>query len=357
MSIATSTYHHLRQPTLFAGVRKTIRSRDELGPLHDLLKEHVEPIAVGPLMLIFRFDTPVDGFDAELGYPVSEEVLTEMVRTHTLREMHFFGAKGSGTVEEIRKAQGAVYQQMNVSGLSPELELVEIYHQFDPDKMENNVFEVHGSFLAWPEIYFKQLTRVLGETEAKRIWEGGEQITPFTPVDERVQWVSQSISRLKEVTTRPQQFDILSRVALVRPTEEIQKHKQSYLQHHNFDRVVEEVVSFLENGPSKGFPEKPQLDGLYLRSSKVPRNRQAYDSATTHLEKRKTYCFCSLVREASDPRIDPIFCYRAAGWDRQFWEEVLDVDFVDCTVTKSILKGDNYCAWTFELNKEVEEEE
>jgi hypothetical protein len=81
----------------------------------------------------------------------------------------------------------------------------------------------------------------------------------------------------------------------------------------------------------------------------VPYNRKKYQEAKTHTEKRKAYCFCSLVREARDPRIDPVFCYRAAGWDRQFWEPILGIEFKKCRITHSILKGDGFCAWDYYL--------
>jgi len=56
------------------------------------------------------------------------------------------------------------------------------------------------------------------------------------------------------------------------------------------------------------------------------------------------------VFEATNPRIDPIFCYRAAGWDRQFWELILGRQLGKCRITHSILKGDGFCAWDFDLS-------
>jgi hypothetical protein len=117
-----------------------------------------------------------------------------------------------------------------------------------------------------------------------------------TPVDERCLWVAASIERLKACTTVDQQYDILSRLAVVRPPENIVKYKAIY------DR-----------------------------------------------ERSMAFCFCSLVREATDPRIDPIFCYDPAGWARQLWEPVLGVELSRCTITHSILKGDAFCAWDCHL--------
>ena len=105
----------------------------------------------------------------------------------------------------------------------------------------------------------------------------------------------------------------------------------------------------LEQTRTGGYIDPPRFDGKILHMSKVPYNKKKYMEAKTHKEKRKAYCFCNLVREADNPQIDPIFCYRAAGWSRQFWEPILGVEFKKCEITHSILKGDNFCAWDYYL--------
>ena len=44
-----------------------------------------------------------------------------------------------------------------------------------------------------------------------------------------------------------------------------------------------------------------------------------------------------------------MFCYRAAGWARQLYEPVLGVELERCTITHSILAGDPFCAWDYEI--------
>ena len=207
-----------------------------------------------------------------------------------------------------------------------------------------------ASYLAWPEVYRAQLARVLGEDAARGVWQGGELVTPHTPVDERCAWVAASIGRLKARTTADQQFDILSRVALVRPQEDIGQYTTIYRRDRDIQAVfrsLHEHQSKTRFGPSI---DPPTFDGKVLHDSKAAYNREAYLAAKTHEERRRAYCFCSLVREAKDPEIDPIFCYRAAGWARQLWEPVLDVQFSRCTITHSILKGDPFCAWDYHLS-------
>jgi len=339
----------VRPTTLFAGIRKPITSREQLIPRARILEDLCKGKIAGPLTHIFRFDTPVEGYDSEIGFPVTEGVSTDEVATHTLRRMHFYAKTHEGPIEELSSTTGSLYSYMNTTGLSPELELVETYLDHQPGKQLGGRVDILASFLAWPEVYREQLTRVLGPSAAAAVWKGGETLTPHTLVDPRAAWVGQSLDRLKKSSTQVQQFDVLSRVALIRPTEDVAVYKALYEETGKVEAVFKAQHDKLSQGRTGGFVDPQTFDGRTLHVSKVPYNRKAYDAATTPGERRKAYCFCNLVREAESPRIDPIFCYRAAGWARQFWEPILGVEFAGCKITHSILKGDDYCAWDYRL--------
>lgn len=340
----------VREKTLFAGIRKPIKERSELVPRIAQLRKACAGKTAGNLTHIFRFDTPVDGFDSEIGFPVSAAVNTNEIKTHTLRKMSFYSLQHEGPLETLSQSSGKLYNYMRKTGLSPELELVEIYDEYKADKSVPQKIQVMAAFLAWPEVYMEQLDRVLGKAVAEEIWRGGEKITPHTLVDERCAWVAETIDRLKKQTTPEQQFDILSRVALIRPVEDVMKYKKMYDETEDINVIFEAQEKQLQQTPTGGFVDPPRFDGKILHVSKVPYDKKAYMEAKTHREKRKAYCFCNLVREAADPQVDPIFCYRAAGWARQFWEPILEVEFKNCTITHSILKGDNFCAWDYHLD-------
>ena len=344
--------HVIREKTLFAGIRSPIKGREELLPRMEEVRKACEEKAVGPLTHIFRFDTPVEGYDSEIGFPVSEEVNIGDVKTHTLRKLHFFSLLHPEPVRQLRETTGKISAHMNRVGLSSELELVEIYHQYDPNDESANQIEAQISFLAWPEVYWEQLVRVLGTDLAKEIWTGGKEVTPFTLVDDRAKWVGETLERLKRHTDQDQQFDILSRVALVRPCEDTAKYKAMYEDSGgSIEAILDAQNKALSDTRTGGFIDPPWCNGKVLHLSKVAYNRDAYDKAKTHDELRKAYCFCSLIREAGGPKVDPIFCYRAAGWARQFWEPILGVEFKHCTITKSILNGDSVCAWEYRLDR------
>jgi effector-binding domain-containing protein len=339
----------VRPETLFAGIRKPISDRAELEPRIAVLEKACGSKIEGPLTHIFRFDTPVEGFDSEIGFPVSEPVNTAEVKTHTLRSMRFYSALHEGPNDTLRETIGMLYKRMYAAGLSAELELVEIYHHRDLEQPAGSKTQVMVSFLAWPEVYKAQLVRVLGDEKARAIWEGGERMTPYTLVDERCAWVAASIDRLKASTTVDQQFDILSRVALIRPQEDVKQYKEIYARERDMNAVLQAQHEKMSKTRFGSFVDPPTFDGKILHVSKPPYDREGYLAATTQTDRRKAYCFCSLVREASDPHIDPIFCYRAAGWARQLYEPILGVKFKRCLITHSILKGDDFCAWDYHL--------
>jgi len=339
----------VRDAVLFAGIRKPITRRSELEPRIEQVTRACEGKTAGPLTHIFRFDTPVEGYDSEIGYPVSAAVDDGEVRTHRLHSMPFFAAMHEGGVATLRETSAELSAYMNRVGLSPELELVEVYHDGSPATRPDGRVEVMAAFLAWPEVYREQLTRVLGREAADEIWQGGEAITPHTLVDERSAWVAASIARLKARTDERQQFDILSRVTLKRPEEDVAHYKAIYDETRSVQAVFDALADKLSKTPTGAFVDPPRFDGKVLHASKVPRDGKSYREARAPVERRKAYCFCALVREAADPRVDPIFCYRAAGWDRQFWEPILGVQFTACRITHSILKGDAFCAWDYEV--------
>lgn len=339
----------VRKEILFAGIRKPIKKREELLPRIKQLRQICGNKISGPLTNIFRFDTPVEGYDSEVGFPVSEVVNRGDIVTHKLRSMHFYSASHEGPVNSIGKATGKLYQYMNRTGLSPELELVEVYHHYDLNKFENVNVEVMASYLPWPEVYRNQLIRVLGNQKTDLIWKGGELMTPHTLVDPRCDWVGKSIDILIKNSSPDQQFDILSRVALIRPEEDINQYKKIYEKSKNIEDIFKIQHEKLAKTRTGGFLDPPRFDGKILHVSKVPYNKKKYVEAKTHREKRKAFCFCNLIREAENPRVDSKFCYRAAGWARQFWEPILGVEFKRCDITHSILKGDDFCAWDYHL--------
>ena len=128
------------------------------------------------------------------------------------------------------------------------------------------------------------------------------------------------------------------------------KYKKIFDETGDVNEILETQNAGLKASPTGGTIDPWWYGDGVLHLSKVAFNRKQYDEASTPDEIRKAYCFCALIREAKAPNVDPIFCYRAAGWARQFWEPILGTEFKKCTITHSILKGDKFCAWDYELS-------
>ena len=330
--------HIIREKTLFASIRRPIKKRADLEPYVNTLKKSCEGKINGPLTLIFHYDTPVDGFDAEIGFPVSEKVEIEPISSRILGRNEFLSSLHSGKAEKIGEAYQRVYSLMYKNGISPGMSTVEIFHEFDFAKPDNIKVEVMGSIHMWNYLYKTALKKFLGEEKQHQIYLDGDKITPLSGIEERTPWVKNTLDRLKKESSQEEQFQILSHIALVRPMEEIKQYKHKYLEKNN----VQDVITLLKS--KLKWIAEPEIKENYVHISKIARNREGFDKAKTHDEKRSHYCFCRLVSEAANlPTIDPIFCYRAAGWAAQLWEEILQKPVIKCDIVKSVLKGDDYC--------------
>ncbi|UYP43766.1 hypothetical protein NEF87_000051 [Candidatus Lokiarchaeum ossiferum] len=330
--------HVIREETLFASIRKPIKKRADLEPQVKILKEECHGRIVGPLTLIFHYDTPVEGFDAEIGFPVSEKVEKAGISSRILGRNEFLSNTHSGKPDKIGEAYQKVYGLMYKNGISPGMSTVEIFHDYDFDNPKTVKIEVQGSIHMWNYLYKRALNKYLGHEKQEKIYLDGDKITPFTKINDRIQWVKKTLERLKQESSKEEQFQILSHIALDRPIEEINQFKEKYLENHDVRDIINHLKTELQ------FIIEPEIKENYVHISKVARDREGYDKATNHDEKRKHYCFCRLVSEAASlPDIDPIFCYRAAGWAAQLWEEILQKPVIKCDIVKSVLKGDEVC--------------
>ena len=330
--------HVIRENTLFASIRKPIKKRGELQPYVSILQDVCQGRIIGPLTLIFHYDTPVDGFDAEIGFPISEKINHPEINSRILGRNEFLSSVHSGSPDKIGDAYQRVYGLMYKNGISPGMSTVEIFHDYDFDNPESVKIEVQGSIHMWNYLYKHALNKYLGQKKEEQIYLDGDKITPFTSINERIEWVKETIARLKQQSTKEEQFQVLSHIALDRPLEEINQYKEKYRENHNLQDVIELLKAKLEKIVA------PEIKDNYVHISKVARDRKGYDEAANHDEKRASYCFCRLISEAANlPDIDPIFCYRAAGWAAQLWEEILQKPVIKCDIVKSVLKGDDFC--------------
>ena len=343
----------IREAKYFTGIRKPIKSREEIFPRVKKIREALNIEDNIPFVHLLRFDTPVDGYDSEVGFFLNSEVNQNEIKTSMLRKHYYIVKTHCGPLSKIRETTIDIYKQLNKSGLAAELEIMETYKKIDfnnPESDENEI-EIAVSYLAWKEVYYENLIKNLDKKTAEEIWSGGEELTPFTDVNTRAKWVGESLLRLKKYTNNQEQYNILSRVCLKRPIEDTNYYKLYYEETKSLEKTLQKHNEDLEKlrGESGGYVEKPFVNDKVLHLSKVPYSPKAYGNASTETERRKAFCFCTLIREVDNPQIDPIFCFRATGWARQFWEGITGLEFKNCRIIKSILKGDEICSWEYDL--------
>ncbi len=75
------------QEMLVASIRKPAKSRSELKSRFEKLKKNLGDRISGPAFLIVHYDTPVeDGFNAEVGYPLSKEFEIDELKSRRCKE-------------------------------------------------------------------------------------------------------------------------------------------------------------------------------------------------------------------------------------------------------------------------------
>lgn len=341
MSSSPQINHKVREEALYASIRKTVQNRDEILSYKDTVDEAI-PEKLGDLVVIYHYDTPVKGFDAEIGYFVDEEINTDIISTRKYLLNEFLTLSHYGSIKDISKSVSKIYKFMYEQGISAGMELIEVYHKVN-EADDDFVVTIEASMHMWLRLYRINLEKILGNELTNIIWKGGEHITPLINIEDRVLWVTNSLSKLKKHSDEKQQFEIISRIALTRPKEETGLFKELFKETGDINLVMEKRVG------SQFWVSEPRIEGNMIITSKTPRRKDLYQEAITFDEMRNHYCHCILVAMSKSPKIDPIFCYRAAGWARQLWEDVLEKPVISCSIHKSMLKGDEYCEFALEF--------
>ncbi len=348
MSIKSEIEHKWLEETLVATTRLNLKRREELEPLLDELARHIpEEYIAGPAFCIFYFVSSVtEGYDAEIGFPVTRAVETDMVTTRTLPEMEVLSLRDSS--ENLQETYGKLYGYAAEHGIISDEFCREVYSNAnDEGKREVELqFVVHN----WNELLAQNSERVLGEEAKRQIVQGSEELTVDSSVAERFQWVKGVMEQLQRLADENEQYDILSMCAHVFPASQIEKLRRVYEGAHkrtgDMLKAVDAVIVFMGN--DSGWGERPRREGRVIYSAKRPRDPEGYEKARNESERRKAYCFCPLVREHLDEGMPRAFCYCGAGWFRRQWEGAIGKP-VTVEIVKSILAGDDLCEFAVHL--------
>ncbi len=346
--------HRKLEQTLVTTARFNPSDRDEVHAAIGRLKQHVpEAHIAGPPFCIFHFITSVkDGIDAEVGFPVTQPVETDELKTKKLPAMEVLSLVHKGPAEDLGKSYRKLYNYAAEHALVSDEFCREVYLQLTPGgKSEIEIqFVVHN----WAELLAAGVKRILGSEAEREVARGSDDLTIDSTVGERFQWVKGAVERLVVLADENEQYDILSRCAHVFPVGQIDKlravYEETFAQAEDVMEAVDSVLGFMEQDP--GWVERPRREGNVIYSTKKPRDQEAYESAQDELEKKKAYCFCPLVREHLEEGMPITFCNCGAGWYRQQWEGTIGMP-VTIQVLRSILKGDDWCEFAIQLPEDL----
>jgi hypothetical protein len=159
-------------------------------------------------------------------------------------------------------------------------------------------------------------------------------------------WSDQAMARLAEQVPDPaaRQRIMLERSCVF--TEEfgdepILKLRKLYAETGDVEAVLDAMRSDRERFG------QPFLEAGKIIEIRDPRDREAYNRATSDRERLMAACYCPLARAAVG-RIPLDYCYCSAGWYRGIYQGIFQRP-VTVTVEKSLLNGDDRCRFSVTL--------
>jgi len=281
--------HKRLKDTLVATARSNLRDREALRPaLRDLKGRVSEAYIAGPAFCIFQFVTSLtEGFDAEVGFPVTRAVEGGAVKTRILPGMEVLSLIHRGPAEGLGESYRRLYGYASEHGLISDEFCREVY--LDSDAEGGGEIEVQFVIHPWEELLATNLAQVLGEEAARQVMQGSDGLTVESGVGERFRWVRGAVERLEGSADEGERYEVLSRCAHVFPGSQIEKLRARYEETKartgDVLAAVDAVIAFMGEDP--GWGERPRREGRVLYSSKKPRDPEGYEQAEDELEKRK----------------------------------------------------------------------
>lgn len=349
--IAEGIQHKTFEDTLVATIRTNVKNRDEVFAIVDRLAGAIpgETIA-GPAFCIFQFISSYEeGFDAEIGLPVTHAVRGDGIETRLLPGLEVLSLVHEGPLANLRESSGKLF------GFAAEHALIsdEFYREvyLDLSDPENSHIEFQFVIHNWNRLLAENLVRVLGGDAQRAVMQGSEALGVESTIDERYTWVQGAMDRLDGLASDDQRFEILSRCAHVFPREPIERAGQVYRQARaRLDDpllAIDAVIEFMDRDRAWGI--RPVREGHTIYATKNPRDPKGYAEAQTDAERRRAYCFCPLIRDhLEDGTLSDTFCYCSSGWERQQWEGAIGQP-VRVEVVKSLLRGNDCCQFAIHL--------
>ncbi|NHJ13510.1 MAG: hypothetical protein EAX95_07520 [Candidatus Thorarchaeota archaeon] len=222
----------------------------------------------------------------------------------------------------------------------------EAFPNLDIENPENTVVEIQAMIIGWEGKLEQHLERVIGKEKKDYVLSGFGNLSLETEQAKRASIIKEAMHRLDEVATEDQKYEALSCCAHEFPAELIEEMRNLYRETKSIDTVIQAMRD------GHYFFPKLRREGNTIYDRKGPARPQAFEQASTRLEKMRAICFCPLLRDVWD-EMPGTFCYCAAGWPKRLFEGILEQP-VKVDVVKALTKGDDYCEFAIHLPEGVE---
>jgi effector-binding domain-containing protein len=331
------------EDALFAHIRRTIASRDELLPIIEELRARLGERVAGPPMAIIHWGGSIEGLDTEVGFPVNSPVEDGDIGTRLLDGGGAAVLTHRGPLEEVRDTYVAGFGPLRSRGLVLASPTREILIAMDPDSPEGIEIELQIPLHDWTGLLAMGIEEVLGPEARDQVMEGVEGLTPDMTIEDRFQWVKAALETLDEIANDEERYWTVSRCADFFPASRVEEMRLVYEENHDVDDVLEAFKA------DTAWYSTPYRKGNVIYHTKVPWDREGWESAITREERRRSYCHCALIRDRLD-ETPPTYCYCGTGWSRQLWEGILGKP-VRVEILKSLPRGDDECQFKISLPK------
>jgi len=203
--------------TLAATVRATLKSRQDLPAIfHDLARQIPKENGAPATFCIIQFVTSIqDGYDAEIGFPVSQPVQAGEIKTRVFPPLRVLSLVHTGPIEEMRATYRKLYGFTEAQGLISDEFTREVYR--DWDRPEWHAIEIQYVLHDWSALFSANLERVLGQEASRQILQGVQPLTLESTLDERFAWSKEIMARLDRLASDEQKYDIVSSCAHIFP--------------------------------------------------------------------------------------------------------------------------------------------
>lgn len=342
--------------TLVAGLRFRGHYADVASML-TRLKDAIGPARCGSAIVLYYEHDPVQGHDIEVCLPVTHAINTEDITSHVLPGGEMLTITHHGSYDTIGDAWGALFQYANEVGIGlstrPSREVyLENSDEHGDDEARYVTAIMHPVLLPlWMERLQNGLDATTGEATRRKVMAGHQALTPETAPSAKAAWARLAMQRLDDtVPDAMLRQRIMAGCAHEFPPARVEQLRAKFLE---LGEDVDALLAFMYDD-TQSFYSRPYREGSQITVTKVPHQREQYESATNNAEKRAAYCHCYLIKEAIRNRDmpSPTYCYCGAGWFDQLWAGITDGP-VRVEMLKSILSGADSCTFRIHLPPEI----